>query len=228
MGGEVSKVNASPTRIPPKFLYRLDDIRKKRRINRRTSKQSTPSKKELLSDQVIDEYEKESLKKEESVYKDMKKVEAEKERVAKLIEAIVEEEEEGDLGNVEDEDDDNYKDDERVVKRHVEEDNCIGSPSFRVYFTNNNVENKKNEVNIGKKDVFEDTTPIAATTPTVPMAATIPLTKEPVVKEGPKKERKRKSFRRALPKNLLNVRSCCSAAHSSPDRAHLLPGKAPA
>nr|XP_016474469.1 PREDICTED: uncharacterized protein LOC107796234 [Nicotiana tabacum] len=223
MGGEVSKVNASPTRIPPKFLYRLDDI-KKRRINGRTSKQSTPSKKELLSDHVIDEYEKESLRKEESVYKDMKKVEAEKERVAKLIEAIVEEEEEGEHGDVED--DDNYKDDDRVIKRHVEEDNCPGSPSFRVYFTNNNVEDKKNAVNIGKKDVCKDTTPIAATTPTVPMAATIqPLTKEPVVKE---KERKRKSFRRALPKNLLNVRSCCSAAHSSPDRAHLLPGKAPA
>ncbi|XP_059306210.1 uncharacterized protein LOC132057601 [Lycium ferocissimum] len=237
MGGEVSTVKANgmatPTRIHPNFLHRLHDMRKRRRFRRRT-KQSTPSKKELLS-YVIDEDDKleGSLEKGEYVIKDMKKLEAdEQERVGKLIEAIVQEDEEdGDHGDVEDEDDDDNKDDERMIKRtHVEEggDVCPGSPSFRIYFTNNNVEDKKiKEVIIGNKDVIRNTTPIAATKPTTPIAATsIPSTKVLVGKKG-KRETKRKSFRSALPKNFLNVRSCCSAPHSSLDRTRLFPGKAP-
>lgn len=152
MGSEISKVNAKSNRIPPNFLRRrLHDMRKRRRFSRPT-KQTTPSKKELLS-YVIEEDEnlEGSLGKREYVTKDhMKRLEAhdDQERVAKLIEAIVQEDVEGDHGDVEDEDDDNNKDDQRMIKPHAEEG--PGSPSFRVYFTNNNVEDKKiNEVIIG-------------------------------------------------------------------------------
>ncbi|MCD7451217.1 hypothetical protein HAX54_010232 [Datura stramonium] len=236
MGGEVSKVNAEGKRIPQNFLHRLHGMRKKRHFSRPTKK-STPSKKELLS-YVTEEDEKLEgrLGNGEYVIKDMKKLEAHdvQERMAKMIEAIVQEdEEEVDHRDVKDEDDDNNKDDQRMIKRtHIEEggDVCPGSPSFRVYFTNNNVEDKKiNEVIIGNKDVLKDTTPIAATNrPTTLIAVTIPSTKVVPVGTKVKKERKRKTFRSGLPKNLLNIRSCYSVASSSPDRTHLLPGKAPA
>ncbi|KAM3381545.1 hypothetical protein P3S68_007118 [Capsicum galapagoense] len=238
MGGEVSKVIGKSNRtIPSNFLRRsLHDIRKRRRFSRPT-KQSTPSKKELLS--YFIEGDEESLEKREFTIKDMKKIEAydDQERVAKLIEALVQEEDREEEGDVEDyENDDNNKDDQRMIRRSkVEEDGDVGpgSPSFRVFFTNNNnVEDIKkiNEVTIGNKDVIKDRTPIAATNrPTTPVAAAIPSSKVVPVetKTNVKKETKRKSFRSVLPKNLLNVRSCCSAAHSRPERTHLLQGKAP-
>ncbi|KAK4734916.1 hypothetical protein R3W88_009177 [Solanum pinnatisectum] len=241
MGGEISKVKGKNNRIPPNFLRRrLHDKRKRRRF-RRPTKQSTPSKKELLSYAIEDDENLEgSLGKSEYVIKDIKKVEAnddDQERVAKLIQAIVqenddkeeEEEEERDHGDVEG--DDNHKDDQRMIKRSYD-DEGPGSPSFRVYFTNNNnVEDKKiNEVMIGnKKDVIKNTTPIAATNrPITLIAATIPSTEVVPVGKKVKKETKRKSFKSALSKNMLNVRSCYSTALSRHKHTHLLPGKAPA
>lgn len=156
MGGEISKVKGKNYRIPPNFLRRRLHDKKKRRRFRRPTKQSTPSKKELLSYAIEDDENLEgSLGKSEYVIKDIKKVEANddhQERVAKLIEAIVqenddeEEDKERDYG-----DDDNHKDDQRTIKRSYD-DEGPGSPSFRVYFTNNNnvVEDKRiNEVIIG-------------------------------------------------------------------------------
>ncbi|XP_015160614.1 histone H2A.Z-specific chaperone CHZ1 [Solanum tuberosum] len=159
MGGEISRVKGKNNMTPPNFLRRrLHDKRKRRRFHRPT-KQSTPSKKELLSYAIEDDENLEgSLGKSEYVIKDIKKVEANddhQEKVAKLIEAIVqeddddEEEEERDHGDVED--DDNNKDDQRMIKRSYD-DEGPGSPSFRVYFINNNnvVEDEKiNEVIIG-------------------------------------------------------------------------------
>ncbi|KAK6794825.1 hypothetical protein RDI58_008278 [Solanum bulbocastanum] len=237
MGGEISKVKGKNNRILPNFLRRrLHDKRKRRRF-RWPTKQSTPSKKELLSYAIEDDDNLEgSLGKSEYVIKDITKVEAnddDQERVAKLIEAIVQEndddeEEERDHGDVED--DDNHKDDQRMIKRSYD-DEGPGSPSFRVYFTNNNnVEDKKiNEVMIGNnKDAIKNTTPIAATNrPTTRIAATIPSTEVVPVGKKVKKETKRKSFKSALSKNMLNVRSCYSTAHSRHKRTHLLPGKAP-
>ncbi|KAG5617567.1 hypothetical protein H5410_017391 [Solanum commersonii] len=238
MGGEISKVKGKNNRIPLNFLRRrLHDKRKRRRFHRPT-KQSTLSKKELLSYAIEDDENLEgSLGKSEYVIKDIIKVEANddhQEKVAKLIEAIVqedddEEEEERDHGDVED--DDNNKDDQRMIKRSYD-DEGPGSPSFRVYFINNNnvVEDEKiNEVIIGNKDVIKNTTPIAATNrPTTLIAAPISSTEVVPVGKKVKKETKRKSFKSALSKNMLNVRSCYSTAHSRHKRTHLLPGKAPA
>uniref|UniRef100_M0ZZ07 Uncharacterized protein n=1 Tax=Solanum tuberosum TaxID=4113 RepID=M0ZZ07_SOLTU len=235
MGGEISRVKGKNNMTPPNFLRRrLHDKRKRRRFHRPT-KQSTPSKKELLSYAIEDDENLEgSLGKSEYVIKDIKKVEANddhQEKVAKLIEAIVqeddddEEEEERDHGDVED--DDNNKDDQRMIKRSYD-DEGPGSPSFRVYFINNNnvVEDEKiNEVIIGNKDVIKNTTPIAATNrPTTLIAATISSTEVVPVGKKVKKETKRKSFKSALSKNMLNVRSC----YSRHKRTHILPGKAPA
>ncbi|TMX03986.1 hypothetical protein EJD97_012499 [Solanum chilense] len=239
MGGEISKVKGKNYRIPPNFLRRRLHDKKKRRRFRRPTKQSTPSKKELLSYAIEDDENLEgSLGKSEYVIKDIKKAEANddhQERVAKLIEAIVqenddeEEDKERDYGDVED--DDNHKDDQRMIKRSYDDDGP-GSPSFRVYFTNNNngVEDKKiNEVIIGNRDVIKNTTPIAATSrPTILIAATIPSTEVVPVGRKVKKETKRKNFKSALSKNMLNVRSCYSTAHSRHKRNHILPGKAPA
>lgn len=227
----MSKVNTKSNRIPTNFLRRrLHDTKKRRRFGRPT-KQSTPSKKVLLSNVMEEDENLEgSLKKGE--IKDMKKIEAHDDqgRVAKLIEAIVQEdgeEEKGIHGDVAD--DDNNKDGQRMIK-HTYDDEGPGSPSFRIYFTNNNnVEDKKiNEVIIGNKDVIKNRTPNADTNrPTTLIAANMPSTEVVTIGKKVKKESTRKNFKSALSKNLLKVRSCCSAAHSRPNRTHLLPGKAP-
>lgn len=91
-----------------------------------------------------------SLGKGEYLIKDMKKIEAHDDQ-ERVIEAIVQEDDKEEKGQHEDVvDDDNNKDDQRMIKRSYD-DEGPGSPSFRIYFTNNiNVEDKKiNEVIIG-------------------------------------------------------------------------------
>ncbi|XP_073017231.1 uncharacterized protein [Primulina eburnea] len=111
-----------------------------------------------------------------------------------------------------DDDDDDHI--ERMIGHETDDDAFPGSPSFRVYF-NDNEEDDHHD--IGNHDALKDTTSNVDTSS--PM--------ESSEKQKVKRGKKRRSFK--LPKggqvkNLLNVKSCYMPSHSAPhDRAHLLP-----
>lgn len=131
-------------------------------------------------------------------------------------------------GRVEDEDDDDFDSDydERRLSHEGGQGDYPGSPSFRIYFTNNLEEDEKTQgnTNVLNNDMSQM------------QIEDIPSSKETETKKV-KKGRKRRSFRKVIPKGrqaavktLQNVRSCYNSAqsHSSHDRRHLLTPKTPA
>ncbi|KAI3463588.1 hypothetical protein Pfo_020251 [Paulownia fortunei] len=126
---------------------------------------------------------------------------------------------EGTLTDADNDNDDKEDEDERMIG-HDDVGAFPGSPSFRVYFTDN-VEDKHND--IGKNDAFKNTISSFDDTES---------SKESSENKKVKRGRKKKSFRRVLPKggqaavkNLLSVTSCYAKSPSAHDHAHLLTGK---
>ncbi|XP_075512626.1 uncharacterized protein LOC142548189 isoform X1 [Primulina tabacum] len=118
------------------------------------------------------------------------------------------------LTDTENEDDDDDDHIERMICHETDDDAFPGSPSFRVYFNDNEEDDHHDN---GNRDALKDTTSIIDTS----------SSKESSEKQKVKRGKKRRSFK--LPKggqvkNLLNVKSCYMPSHSAPhDRAHLLP-----
>ncbi|KAL6559599.1 hypothetical protein OROGR_004716 [Orobanche gracilis] len=111
-----------------------------------------------------------------------------------------------DAGEDEEDDDDDVNG--RTIG-HEDEKAFPGSPSFRVYFEDNS--EADGHIDIGKKDAFKTTVSSESSVSS---------------KESSKKGKKRRSFRKVLPKNLLSVKSCYTpSSHSSHDNTHLLTGK---
>ncbi|XP_016483127.2 uncharacterized protein LOC107803848 isoform X1 [Nicotiana tabacum] len=216
MGCGVSKIDANGVATPNRILPNFP--------NRRRHKECTPSKKEplLLMHEIPDEDHANINRHSISAPKcddNMSCVTSEgsnEKRVAKIMAIVQEEEKYNEGGGVHEneenggEKDDNNDDDLRAINklRVDEEDGDLypSSPSFRVYFTDTDVESNKNDVAAGNNKVgLKDITPVAAT---------ISSTKECVVKEE-KKEIRKKSFRNVLPRNLLNVRSSSNSSTRS-------------
>ncbi|XP_019248953.1 PREDICTED: uncharacterized protein LOC109228251 isoform X2 [Nicotiana attenuata] len=214
MGCGVSKIDANGVATPNRILPNFP--------NRRRHKECTPSKKEplLLMHEIPDE---DHANNRHSISApkcddNMSCVTSEgsnEKRVAKIMAIVQAEEKNNEGGGVHEneenggEKDDNNDDDLRAINkvRVDEEDGDVypGSPSFRVYFTDTDVESNNNDGNnkVGLKDI----TPVAATT--------ISSTKEYCVVKEEKKEIRKKSFRNVLPRNLLNVRSSSNSSTRS-------------
>ncbi|XP_073298691.1 uncharacterized protein [Primulina huaijiensis] len=102
---------------------------------------------------------------------------------------------------------------ERMIGHETDGDAFPGSPSFRVYFNDNEEDDHHDS---GNHDALKDTTSNVDTS----------SSKESSEKQKVKRGKKKRSFK--LPKggqvkNLLNVKSCYMPSHSAPhDRAHLL------
>ncbi|KZV54239.1 hypothetical protein F511_33171 [Dorcoceras hygrometricum] len=244
MGCGVSRIDANgiaiPVKLRPLFLSRLEEISKSR--HGRPLKDSTPSKKELLLDEkdnddddhvmktapsspngaiaagtkIEDEHDVSREGSTTGNCKDVMKegmvdhMEAkEKDRLDNML-TDTENEEVGDDG------------DERMIGHEPDDDTFPGSPSFRVYF-HDNEEDDHHDSDQEKPHrsrnhaVLKDTSSNDET----------PSSKETCVKQKVKSGKKRRSFK--LPKggqvkNLLNVKSCYTPCHSTPhDRTLLLP-----
>ncbi|XP_073274528.1 uncharacterized protein [Primulina huaijiensis] len=134
-----------------------------------------------------------------------------KERMAENMEAEEKDRLDNMLTDTENEDDDDG--DERMIGQQIDDDAFPGSPSFRVYFNENEEDDHHDS---GNHEVLKDT----------PSNDDTPSSKESSEKQKAKRGKKRRSFK--LPKggqvkNLLNVKSCYMPSHSaSHDRAHLL------
>ncbi|KAI3455081.1 hypothetical protein Pfo_011744 [Paulownia fortunei] len=269
MGCNVSRLDANgvtlPARLRPLFLQRLEEIKARRRAGR-PLKGSTPSKKELLSQDKNEEdnashhhhssnpsksiayslegsiekpeqpkgkepleLKEEAPNKEIGVAKTIGNNDDMKHKVVKEGSPRGKGENDTDAkakidqdaftdADEDEEDDDDDDDDERMIG--YEDDEAFpGSPSFRVYFEDNG------------EDSHNDIGKIGALKETVPSDVGVP-SKESSVEKKVKRGRKRRSFRKVLPKggqaavkNLLKVKSCYTSSHSSHDHAHLLTGK---
>uniref|UniRef100_M1CK70 Histidine-rich protein n=1 Tax=Solanum tuberosum TaxID=4113 RepID=M1CK70_SOLTU len=156
-------------------------------------------------------------------YKD----ENDEKRVAKIRTMVEEAEKNDEKGRLllhedeaEEEDDGHDDDDQRAIKKvHAgeEDGNAFpGSPSFRVYFTDKDVETKKiNDGMCYNKVGLKDVTPVATTISSTKESES--ESESSVGKEEKKEIRKRSTFRKVLPKNLLNVRSSSNSSTRSTD-----------
>ncbi|PHU15623.1 hypothetical protein BC332_16828 [Capsicum chinense] len=202
MGCGVSRIDSNGAATPNRSILPNFNTRKKQ------PNKSIPSKKEESLLLMPHDYSN-GLTSEVSNKKD-----DDEKRVAR-IKTMVEEAEKNDEGE-EKEEDNNDDDDQRAIKKvHVNEqdDNAFpNSPSFRVYFTDKEVETKKKNDCYNKVDLKDDVTPVAANTilPTKDLESSME-------KEEKKEIRKRSTFRNVLPKNLLNGRS--SSTSHSPTRS---------
>ncbi|KAL6584319.1 hypothetical protein OROMI_003608 [Orobanche minor] len=114
----------------------------------------------------------------------------------------------------EDEEDDDDDDVNGRTIGHEDDEAFPGSPSFRVYFKDNS--EADGHIDIGNKDAFKTTVSSESSV----------SSKESFVEKVNKKGKKRRSFRKVLPRNLLSVKSCYTpSSHSSHDNTHLLTGK---
>ncbi|XP_073148339.1 uncharacterized protein [Henckelia pumila] len=240
MGCGVSRIDtngiAIPVKLRPLFLSRLEEISKSR--HGRPLKDATPSKKELLlHDKLDDEDDDHVLKTAPSspMIEDTKRIigqeneclgkkgginlevsrECSTKTICKESSMLDAGKEKQRLDNMltdtenEDEDDD---DDGRMIGHEMDDDAFPGSPSFRVYF------NEDDHHDGGNHHVLKDTTSNDDTC----------SSKESSEKQKVKRGKKRRSFK--LPKggqvkNLLNVKSCYMPSHSAPHdhSTHLLP-----
>ncbi|KAF3644098.1 putative pyruvate dehydrogenase E1 component subunit beta, mitochondrial-like [Capsicum annuum] len=215
MGCGVSKIDSNGAATPNRSILPNFNTRKKQ------PNKSIPSKKESLLLMPENNDDRPSISK-TKFYDNSNgltsevsnKKDDDEKRVAR-IKTMVEEAEKNDEGE-EKEEDNNDDDDQRAIKKvHVNEqdDNAFpNSPSFRVYFTDKEVETKKKNDCFNKVDLKDDVTPVAANTilPTKDLESSME-------KEEKKEIRKRSTFRNVLPKNLLNGRS--SSTSHSPTRS---------
>ncbi|KAM3322502.1 flap endonuclease 1-like [Capsicum chacoense] len=210
MGCGVSKIDSNGAATPNRSILPNFNTRKKQ------PNKSIPSKKKsflLMPENNDDRPSISTTKFYDNSNEVSNKKDDDEKRVAR-IKIMVEEAEKNNEGE-EKEEDNNDDDDQRAIKKvHVNEqdDNAFpNSPSFRVYFTDKEVETKKKNDGYNKVDLKDDVTPVAANTilPTKDLESSM---------EKEKKEiRKRNTFRNVLPKNLLNGRS--SSTSHSPTRS---------
>ncbi|KAL7139636.1 hypothetical protein ABFS83_09G066400 [Erythranthe nasuta] len=237
MGCNVSRLDGNgaatlPARqLRPLFLQRLDDFKAARKHGGGRPLKgaaSTPSKKQLLFH--IDDASRHSsinnnnLPKQAIVYEkdniDMKKhinVVDHEEELVKGKGKNVKNEKTGE--NVEDddflsadeeindgeEDDDDNDDEDEDDERNI---GFPGSPSFRVYFVDHD---------IGKKDAFKEAISSDNSVPSKESSSSSSSSSD----KKEKRARKKRSFRKVLPKNILNVKSCYTCSHHKKQTSQL-------
>ncbi|KAL9156350.1 hypothetical protein ABFS82_09G070100 [Erythranthe guttata] len=103
-------------------------------------------------------------------------------------------------GEEEDDDDDDNDDEDEGDERNI---GFPGSPSFRVYFVDHD---------IGKIDAFKDAISSDDSVPSKESSSSS-LSSSSSSEKKEKGARKKRSFRKVLPKNLLNVKSCYTCSH---------------
>ncbi|GER45515.1 P-loop nucleoside triphosphate hydrolasessuperfamily protein with CH (Calponin Homology) domain [Striga asiatica] len=192
MGCSVSRLDSHghpfSARLRPLLLQRFDEMKARRHHVGHPLKDTTPSKKELLSsddiDKNTDEYEiNNNHNNNDGRYKAHE---------AKDDDVFMDADD-----DVEDDDESDSESERRIG--HREEDAFPGSPSFRVYFKDNEIEDN-GHVGIGKNDV----------------------SKKKMV------SREEVTSSKVLPTNLLGVKSCYTPSHShasSLDNSQFLVGK---
>ncbi|XP_055832109.1 uncharacterized protein LOC129901029 [Solanum dulcamara] len=227
MGCGVSKIDANGVATPNRSILPNFPTRKKQ-----STKFIPPKKEPMLLMPENDDRPSISVPKCDvnnlnCVNPEASKEENDEKRVAKIKTMVEEAEKHDERGRLHEdegegsEEEDGNDDDQRAINKvrvGEEDDNDFpSSPSFRVYFTDKDVEtnNKDDGYNkVGLKDV-------------TPVATTISPTKnsesesEPSMEKEEKKEiRKRSTFRNVLPKNLLNVRSSSNSSTRSTHQYH--------
>ncbi|CAA0806904.1 Unknown protein [Striga hermonthica] len=229
MGCSVSRLDSHghpfSARLRPLLLQRFDEMKARRHHVGHPLKDPTPSKKELLSSDDIDKNtdddindhhpmikpEQEPLNKNHNNNDGRYKDEA-KEAKEDDVFMDADEDVEGDDNDDVDDDDSDSESERRIG--HREDDAFPGSPSFRVYFKDNEIED--GHVGLGKNDVFKKK---------LVSKEEVTSSKESSVEKKVKKGKKKRSFRKVLPKNLLGVKSCYTPSHShasSLDNSQLL------
>ncbi|XP_015078918.1 uncharacterized protein LOC107022853 [Solanum pennellii] len=220
MGCGVSKIDANGVATPNRSILPNFPTRKKQ-----SNKCNIPPKKQpmLLMPENDDRLSNSALKCDVDLnyvapkaYND----ENDEKRIAKIKTMVEEAEKIDEKGRLihddEGEEGDGHDDDDQRAIKKVHDDNAFpGSPSFRVYFTDKDIETKK--INDGYNKVgLKDVTPVGTTISSTKESES-ESESESVRKEEKKEIRKRSTFSKVLPKNLLNVRSSSNSSTRSND-----------